>query len=100
MNQQHTIEPGLYQCNMGGASLGECWRLGKGYGFPIALFFKIIHKKMDYNWLPVHETSRYCDFDQLGNQTREKLKNQVEKASSFGFQEGQYLIGEKVFING
>ena len=98
MNQKHTIESGLYQCNMRGASIGECWRFSKGYGFPLTLILKAMNKKMDYNWLPVHETTRYCDFDQLGERTREILRPQVEKALSFGFQEGQYLVGEKILL--
>lgn len=96
------IEPGFYQMNMGGASLGECWRLSKNpIQFIISLSWKLFHKKLDsYTWLPASESLKYCDFDQLKKRTRENLEPFFEKAHSLGFEDGKFLFVEKCYHEG
>ena len=96
------IEPGFYQMNMGGASLGECWRLSTNpIQFIIALSWKLFHKKLEnYTWLPVSESIKYCDFDQFKNGTKENLRTHIDKASSLGFEDGKFLFVEKCHHEG
>ena len=86
------IEPGFYQTNMGGASLGECWRLSRNpLEFFIVLFMKLARVKMkDLQWLPSSEAIMYCDIEDLEEKTRTKLSTEAEKAASFGFRNGRY----------
>lgn len=99
MKTDTTIEPGFYQYNVGGASLAECWRMSRGLThFLLFLFWKITRKSLNnFIWLPVHEALKYCDFNQLGDLTKEHLGPQAEIASTLGFHDGQYLDAEKVF---
>lgn len=101
-SKQTTIEPGFYQINMGGASLGECWRFGKSpIRFINALLWKLSHKKLDtYTWLPSSDSLLYCDFHQLQTRAQENLKPIVEKVHRLGFQEGQFLHIDKYYQNG
>lgn len=86
------IESGYYQVNMQGASLKECWRFGGSVlGFLIALFDKVIRKKMfSFVWLPTYEAEVVCSIDDYGPLTRERLAPLVKMAKCSGYREGRF----------
>jgi hypothetical protein len=92
--QVTTIEPGLYHVNMRGATIGECWRLGKTFtGFLLGLYYKYIGENMGYTWFPPSEIRRECSFDELGSVTREKLAPLIEQAKTFGYPKYNAFVG-------
>jgi hypothetical protein len=86
-----TIESGLYHVNMRGATVGECWRLGKTpLGFLLGLYMKLTGENMAYTWFPFADIRRDCSFDELKPLTREKLNPLIEQAKPFGFKNGRF----------
>lgn len=94
-----TIKPGLYQMNMGGASLRECWRLARGHRIIYALLWKITQKKSHYVWLPKNQALIECNFNQFGSRTKKNLAPEIEKASCLGFTNGQCFILKNLYTD-
>jgi hypothetical protein len=92
------IEPGLYHVNMRGATIGECWRLGKTFrGFLFALYYKLIGGKMSYAWFPPSDIRKDCFFEELGPVTKGKLTPLIEQARKYGFKERRFRTATKMF---
>ena len=85
------IEPGLYQLNMSGATLGECWRLGGSINrFMIALYWKFTQKTLNYLWMPFKEAREYCTLDELGERSKIKLSPQVKSHPCLVFRKAYF----------
>jgi hypothetical protein len=82
------IKPGLYQMNFRGLSWAELIRLGGLSGFPFAVFFKIISRRvMDFHWFPNELRDSICAKEELSEKVLEFLNERSEQLQKEGFTE-------------
>jgi hypothetical protein len=82
------IRPGYYQTNFRGLSWSEMIRLGGFFGFPIAIIFKIIGRKIrDYNWYPNLIEESICPKIEFSFPVLHYLQQRSEYLQAQGFKE-------------